>query len=408
MNTDAITDLIMRVLKALGLVKPDTPTPEIPDPTSPPPPPPTVPDTIKFPTGDIKTRGPKGQALGKWSDIARWEPMWTNAVKEAGDTYGPLLLACFAVVESGGNHYRTGAMTGARSDVVTGGGNPPSVGILQVVCGFHAEQIPDADCYTPSGNIRIGAKLLAQWITSEGSWEAALTNKWHPGADPGSGYTPQTYIDTVRKLIAEVKGTSPVPPPPTRLNPFPKPVMYDLARDFARYDLTKAEADRILDNFFPHREGAAPRYIINHIQDGTTKGSLDWWANGAGVQASSTVIANRDGSLLRVIPKQHGPWTNGEVCNPTPKSAGLRALGGNPNNWSLTLEAEGEPGVAVVTYTDAQLRAILWQYAEWMIEDNIPLANVLSHATLDSCNRPACPGNANQLRVLDELKKAGF
>lgn len=407
MNTDAIIDLIMKVLRALGLVKPDTPTPTVP-PTVPPAPPtvpPTVPTTIQFPKGPIKTKGPKGQDLGSWDDLARWEPMFTNAVKEFGSAYGPLLLACFAVVESGGHHYRHDGMTGLRDEVVTGGGNPPSVGIMQVVCGLHAGQIPDADCYTPSGNIRIAAKLLTQWIKSEGSWEAALTNKYHPGTDPKSGYTPQTYIDTVRKLIAEAKGTTPAP---GKVNPFRKPVIHDLATDWWRYDLTEAERDRILDNYFPNRQGGVPRYIVNHIQDGTTKGSLDWWANGAGVEASSTVIANRDGTLLRVIPEQHGPWTNGRVCNPTPKSAGLRALGGNPNNWSKTLEAEGRPGVTAVTYTDEQLETICWQYAEWMIEDNIPLANVLSHATIDSCDRANCPGEANQLRVLDELQKAGF
>jgi hypothetical protein len=371
---------------------------------------------IKFPKGPIKTKGPKGQNLGSWDNLSRWEPMITNAVKEAGNAYGPLLLACFSVVESGGQQYTTGRMTGTPSQVVTGGGNPPSLGLLQIVCGYHSKVVPGADCWSPEGQWRIGAKLLTQWIRSEGNWEAALTNKWHPGTDPGSGYTPQTYVDTVRKLIAEVKAgwpQTPTDPPPGKVNPFRKPAMYDLATDYGYFGLPNdplrgADVQKILGNRFVNREGGKPRYIVNHIQDGTTPGSLNWWARGAGVEASSTVMIQRDGSILRIIDEGDGPWTNGRVCNPTQKSAGLRALGGNPNNWSLTIESEGTPGVAAVSYTAAQLESVCWQIADWMIRYNIPLANVLSHATIDNCDRARCPGDANQLAVLDKLGKAGF
>lgn len=402
-TNEQIYDLLTRVADKLGVVVTPEPEPE------PQPEPPT--DRILFPTGPIQTRGPKGQNLGSWDTISRWEPRFTNAVREAGDTYGPLLLACFAVVESGGNHYKTGQMTGTRSQVVTGGGNPPSIGIMQVVCGYHGGRLPDADCYTPEGNIRIAAHLLADWIKSEGSWEAALANKYHPGTDPNSGYSPQTYIETVRKLIAEVKAGWPDQPQesPASRNSFPQPTIYDLSRDYARFGLTQAQANKIIRNRFENRNGyGAPRFIVNHIQDGTTPGSLNWWATGPGVQASSTVMANRDGSILRIIPEQHGPWTNGDVCNPTAKSAGLRALNGNPNVWCLTLEAEGKPGISAVSYTEAQLQAILWQYADWMTRYDIPLANVLSHASINFCSRQHCPGEANQLAVLDGLKKAGF
>lgn len=405
---DAIRDLVMDVLREQGLLGAEPP------PIDPPPAPPDA-AAIKFPTGPIKTKGPKGQSLGNWDDIARWEPQITNAVKEAGNTYGPLLLACFAVVESAGNHYTTGSTIGTPDQVVTGGGSPPSKGVLQIVCGYHGNAVPGADCMTPEGQWRIGAKLLAGWIKSEGSWEAALANKWHPGTDPGSGYTPQAYIDTVRKLIAEVKASWPKEPeepeeptPPNNKNPFPQPVIYDLATDYAEFGLTKAQANKIIGSRFENRDGATAEYIVNHIQDGTTVGSLNWWAVGPGVQASSTVMANKDGSILKIVPEQHGPWTNGDTCSPTAKSAGLRALGGNPNQWCLTLEAEGKPGVSEVTYTDAQLNAICWQFADWMIRYDLPLANVLSHASLNQCSRPSCPGTANMVRVLDELKDAGF
>lgn len=407
---NAFIELLLAIGRALGIIPKET-TPEAPkpDPTKPAPPEAVA---IKFPKGPIKTRGPKGQNLGSWDNLARWEPQITNAVKEQGNAFGPLLLACFSVVETGGNHYTTGKMTGTASQVVKGGGNPPSLGLLQIVCGYHGKVVPGADCMTPEGQWRIGAKLLTQWIRETGNWEAALSTRWHPGTDPGSGYTPGTYIDTVRKLIAEVKATwpqtPPTTPPPTRVNPFPKPIIYDLSTDYGMYGITASEARKIITSRFENRDGGKPRYIVNHIQDGTTPGSLQWWARGPGVQASSTVMANRDGSILRIVPEQHGPWTNGDTCKPTAKSAGLRALGGNPNIWSLTLEGEGKPGVNEVTYTDAQLTAICWQFADWMIRDNIPLANVLSHASINQCDRPTCPGDANQLAVLAKLKEAGF
>lgn len=407
MTTNAIIDLIMRVLRALGIIKPDTPTPPLPD--DPAPEPPQSTDRILFPTGMIQTRMPNGAASIPWSQIARWEPLFTKAVTEGGYTYHPLLLALFAVVESRGNQYTTGQMTGTRDQVVPGMGDPRSKGLLQIRLDLHQANAPQWDGMTPEGNIRLGALLLDRWMKDEGSWEAALSHKWHPGTDPASGVTREEYIRFIREAIAEVKKVWPQEPgTPARVNPFTKPIIYDLANDFGMYGISSGEAWRIINSRFENRDGGAPKYIVNHIQDGTTPGSLQWWARGAGVQASSTVMANRDGSILRIVPEQHGPWTNGDSCSPTPKSAGLRALGGNPNQWSLTLEAEGKPGVTSVSYTDAQLRAICWQFADWMIRYHLPLANVLSHASINQCSRSQCPGEANMLRVLDELKKAGF
>lgn len=372
---------------------------------------PPAPDVLRFPAGTVKTRTVHGVPYGfPWSDVSRWEPLFTQAGTEFG--IAPLLLAAFAVVESNGNHYRTGRRFGTRAEVVTAGPpGAPSIGIMQVVCFYHAATLPDADCFSPEGNIRLAAKLLAGWIRSEGSWEAALTNKYHPGTDPQSGIGPDTYIRVVRDLIAEVKASWPettattTAPPATGGNPYPRPAVYDLERDGARWGVTPAEARRLRGNAFPNRSGARPRYIVLHTQSGNTTGSLDWWLNGPGVQASSTVMIQQDGSVLRVIPERDGPWTNGDVCNPTAKSAGLRALGGNPNIHSLTIEAEGDTDVP---YTDAQLRAILWQCAEWMRVYDLPLANLISHASINTCSRSRCPGDGHMIQVVDRLRADGF
>src|SRR5688500_13372997 len=94
-------------------------------------------------------------------------------------------------------------------------------------------------------------------------------------------------------------------------------------------------------NFFEHRvdfsgNRGEPRFIVLHIQDGISPGSLNWWGTGfledefgnltVPVQASATVMVNRDGTIWRVVREEDAPWTNGDVANPSPRSAALRAL----------------------------------------------------------------------------------
>src|SRR6266498_3518654 len=118
------------------------------------------------------------------------------------------------------------------------------------------------------------------------------------------------------------------------------PPIYNLATDYARYGLEKWQADEILTHRFYQRKDAPlvgkPAFIVLHIQDGTTPGSLSYWVN---VQASSTVMANRDGSILKIIPEVQGPWTNGDVMSPTWQANEIIAKGGNPNIWTLSIEA---------------------------------------------------------------------
>lgn len=169
------------------------------------------------------------------------------------------------------------------------------------------------------------------------------------------------------------------------------PVIYDLAADWPRFGITEYQKNEVLNNYFPNRRGGGvqgrPRQIVLHIQDGWTRGSLMHWAS---VQASSTVMVQRDGSILRVIPEEHGPWTNGDTCNPTADVADLLSWGGNPNLWSLTIESEGKPWDP---QTPEQLDAIEWQCRQWMTTyPEITIKQVDRHASINQCDRPNCPG----------------
>lgn len=167
--------------------------------------------------------------------------------------------------------------------------------------------------------------------------------------------------------------------------------------------------DFMLSRRIPHRHGKKPRFIVLHVQEGRTRGSLEHWTAGRVVRngvetnepitASSTVMIQKDGSILRVIPEEHGPWTNGDVNEPTEQSAALRALGPDPNVWSLTIEAEGMPNDVM---PDAQCNAIVWQCKTWMREYGIPVGNVLPHSSINSVDRSQCPGTY-YTRVITEL-----
>src|SRR5687768_1088828 len=105
------------------------------------------------------------------------------------------------------------------------------------------------------------------------------------------------------------------------------PRIYDIANDAhaAMFGLQPWERDAMLTKCFKGRAGGRVEGIVYHIQAGTTRGSLDWWVHGPGVQASSTVLIQQDGSLLRCIPEKDGPWTNGDVRSPRERSAFIRS-----------------------------------------------------------------------------------
>lgn len=190
---------------------------------------------------------------------------------------------------------------------------------------------------------------------------------------------------TIERLNDYVEGTA-MPE-----NPYRKPTIYSLGADYARWGLTKAQADKVMSHKFPGRSGRKPLAIVLHIMDGTTSGSLQWWASG-NANASSTVVVSKDGSVGRIIAEADGPWTNGDVSKPSPKGQALlnKINGANPNLVTLSIENEGRPGDAL---TDAQLNALCWQITDWMNAYGLTTADIYKHADLNSTSRAFCPGS---------------
>src|SRR5262245_77555 len=185
------------------------------------------------------------------------------------------------------------------------------------------------------------------------------------------------------------------------------PTVYDIARNVdaerfglsttypGRWDLSRSQRDYLLTRRIYNRGGGTPRIIVLHIQEGNTPGSLSHWVSGMDrsgnpIAASATVLANRDGTLLRCIPEIHGPWTNGDVQSPTPKGqAAVAQWGRDPNTYTLSIEAEGYP---VQEATESQLSAIVWQCREWMRQYGIAVGDVYRHSDFNSVTRIQCPG----------------
>ena len=140
------------------------------------------------------------------------------------------------------------------------------------------------------------------------------------------------------------------------------PVIYDLRHppDVARFGLLWRESQMIRAKCIPGREGQRIEAIGLHIQWGHTAGSLQHWL---GVAASATVMVQQDGSILRVIPEEHGPWTQGDVQQPDARAhALLQRFGPDPNVYSLTIEAEDARTERI---NAVQERTIRWQIREW-------------------------------------------
>jgi N-acetyl-anhydromuramyl-L-alanine amidase AmpD len=168
------------------------------------------------------------------------------------------------------------------------------------------------------------------------------------------------------------------------------PVIYTLPQDAARFGISQQCANYCVNNRFESRSGSRITSIFIHVQEGSSSGSLGWWCS-QGIQASATVMIQHDGSILQIVPEQHGPWTNGDACSPTARgSAMMSACGNNPNCCSLTIETEGYYNQA---HEKRQIDAIVWQCRQWMGRYGLSCANIYAHRDVNQCSRPNCCGS---------------
>lgn len=140
-------------------------------------------------------------------------------------------------------------------------------------------------------------------------------------------------------------------------------------------------------HYIPNRRGNRPRKMTVHVMEGTMWGSWTWHHQ---VKASATVFISKQGVIWNVVPKQHGPWTNGDVNNPDAEiRAFMQKYGSDPNEWTLTIENEGYTGN--LPYTVEQAEANVWQLVQWCKEFGLTADDIIRHGQINSVDRPYCP-----------------
>ena len=246
-----------------------------------------------------------------------------------------------------------------------------------------------------------------------------IIETWAPRTDFGND--PDNYIKRVVVNMNDWMETDVAVEETAEERPVATPTIFDIRNnaDAERFFLSTTQPtpnsdgvparDFLLSRCIPNRNGGSAQFIVLHVQEGVTVGSLEHWTRGVDekgrrIAASATVMIQKDGSILRVITEEHGPWTNGDINNPTAQSAALRALGPDPNDpdpnvWTLSIEAEGFPRDEM---PQAQVDAIVFQVRDWMTRFGIPLENVLPHSSINSVTRHQCPGGYYR-RVIEAL-----
>jgi hypothetical protein len=232
--------------------------------------------------------------------------------------------------------------------------------------------------------------------TSKGA-RCANGETWTPGKAGSIELSIQQFVARVNTFMGHVQKVpwevTPVKPRPS---PAGAPPIYTLSRDYARFGLTKQQAETLRAFCFANRSGQGVLRLLLHVQEGNTPGSLGWWldgyVNGQKVQASATVMAQQDGSLLEVIDPDDGPWTNGDTCSPN--AWGQRFLaecqGGNPNLFTESCEVEGFWNGA---HSNEQLDAVAWWVQSRMAKRGLTRDDVGRHGWLNACSRANCCGD---------------
>lgn len=150
-------------------------------------------------SGPITTPNPLGGSFGiTWEVLNRWDDPIRRAADEF-DAPAPVMKAMIAI-ESRGQMFDANGQVIVRDD---GFGDGLSVGLLQVKPSIWQPLVPDADPFTPDGNIRLGTAIMASAIRQHGSWPDALTKVFFPSNDP-NGTTQNAYVACVQALIEEM------------------------------------------------------------------------------------------------------------------------------------------------------------------------------------------------------------
>jgi N-acetylmuramoyl-L-alanine amidase len=147
-------------------------------------------------------------------------------------------------------------------------------------------------------------------------------------------------------------------------------------------------------HFYPEVRSEAcppeqPPLIVLHTMDGSLEGTLAHFQNPT-TEVSSHYGVGRIGEIHQYVRETDGAWTNGRVVQPS--STQVIERGGNPNQYTITIEFEGKDRGGALD--PAQYQAGLWLIQQIANRWNVPLNReyIIGHYEIDSVNKINCPG----------------
>lgn len=162
------------------------------------------------------------------------------------------------------------------------------------------------------------------------------------------------------------------------------------------------------------RNGKVPQLIVYHLAEGTYEGTKAWFNNSA-AQTSSQFIVAQDGRICQCVPLDRMAWCNGTTTDKSStKYFGyatlplIKQLGGNANEYSVSIECEGYYSKTKGKLTDAQLESLVWltQHIQNEVKriygSEIPFDrdHIVGHYEINPITRPNCPGQSFQWDAL--------
>lgn len=154
----------------------------------------------------------------------------------------------------------------------------------------------------------------------------------------------------------------------------------------------------------PNKNGYAGKRrvdaVVWHVTAGSFSSSLGWLTNPAS-SASANYLLDKDGSIYDLVPPDQDAWANGAVNKPdtsNPLIPKWQAEGVNFNQRTVSIEtaressANEQPG----GFTEAQHKTLV-RLTAWLCQTyhlTPDRTHIFGHRTIDSVNRPHCPGLA--------------
>jgi N-acetylmuramoyl-L-alanine amidase len=156
-------------------------------------------------------------------------------------------------------------------------------------------------------------------------------------------------------------------------------------------------------NFQKERRGAYPvDTLVLHVTEGDAA-SVRAWFHDKAAQVSAHYMVTKAGEVVHFVHEYDTAWANGRVDHPTAQLV-LERLGANPNNWTISIEHEGD---GTEELTDAQRAASLELMRDIQTRHHLitfDRTHILGHHEIYSLK--TCPGAIDVDRLVEELNAA--